>query len=143
MRLELPESKAWVHECVVPMRWGDMDAFGHINNTVYFRFMEIARIDWLMGLDLMGDGKGLGPVVVNAFCNFLQQLSFPGDLLVKHYVTPPGRTSFDTYVTIERTDRPGEVAATGGATVVWVDFALGASTPLPERLLDHLHRACA
>ena len=47
MRLELPEQRKLVYEVVVPIRWGDMDAFGHVNNTVYFRYMEIARIGWL------------------------------------------------------------------------------------------------
>jgi acyl-CoA thioester hydrolase len=138
MRLELPDQKTFVHECVVPMRWGDMDAYGHINNTLYFRFMEIARIDWMRSVGHMDDGSGTGPVIVNAFCNFLVQLTFPGDLRVKHYVTQPGRSSFDTYVTIERTDRPGEVAATGGATVVWVDLAAGSSVPLPQALVSRL-----
>ena len=78
MRLELPDDKTFVHECVVPMRWGDMDAYGHINNTLYFRFMEIARIDWMRSVGHMGDGSGTGPVIVNAFCNFLVQLTFPG-----------------------------------------------------------------
>ena len=47
MKFELPEHKKQVHEMVIPIRWGDMDAMGHVNNTVYFRYMEQARIEWL------------------------------------------------------------------------------------------------
>ncbi|MDE2566900.1 MAG: acyl-CoA thioesterase, partial [Burkholderiales bacterium] len=47
MRFELPAEKKLVYECVVPLRWGDMDAMGHVNNTLYFRYLEIARLDWL------------------------------------------------------------------------------------------------
>jgi acyl-CoA thioester hydrolase len=73
-------------------------------------------------------------VIVNAFCNFIRQLEYPGDLLAKHFVTNPGRTSFDTYITLERTDRLGEIDAEGGAKTVWVDFRAQKSRPLPEWL---------
>ena len=45
MKLELPERKKLVHTLHMPIRWGDMDAMGHVNNTLYFRYLEIARID--------------------------------------------------------------------------------------------------
>jgi len=38
--------KKLVHIERIPVRWGDMDAMGHVNNTVYFRFMEQTRISW-------------------------------------------------------------------------------------------------
>ena len=48
MRFELPEAEeADAYEMVIPIRWGDMDAMGHVNNTIYFRYLEIIRIDWL------------------------------------------------------------------------------------------------
>ena len=46
MRFELPERKKLTLEMVIPIRWGDMDAMGHVNNTIYFRYMETSRIDW-------------------------------------------------------------------------------------------------
>ncbi|MEP7101421.1 MAG: thioesterase family protein, partial [Burkholderiales bacterium] len=78
------------------------------------------------------DEHGNGPVIVNAFCNFIQQLKYPGDLLAKHYVANPGRTSFEAYVTLERTDAPGVICASGGAKTVWVNYEQGKSVPLPE-----------
>ena len=59
------------------------------------------------------DPEGEGPVIVNAFCNFIRQLEYPGDVLARHYVANPGRTSFDTYMTLERTDQPGVIYADG------------------------------
>ena len=50
-----------VHTSVQPIRWGDMDALGHVNNTVYFRYLEQTRIEWVYGLSPVGDGlKALG-----------------------------------------------------------------------------------
>lgn len=132
MKLELPEDKRLVHTMVANIRWGDMDAMGHVNNTIYFRYMEMARLDWFFGMGLPADPKGEGPVIVNAFCNFIRQLEFPGDVLVRTYVGEMGRTSFDTYHELLRTDDPDTVCASGGATVVWVDFPKQKSIPMSE-----------
>jgi acyl-CoA thioester hydrolase len=51
-------------------------------------------------------------------------------------VTNPGRSSFDTYITLERVDEPGVVYAEGGATTVWSDYAAKKSAPLPDWLRD-------
>ena len=118
MRFELPEAKKLTLKMVIPIRWGDMDAMGHVNNTIYFRYLEIVRIEWLHRVMGPPDAAGEGPVIVNTFCNFLKQLKYPGDVLAKHYVAKPGRSSFEAYVTLERTDEPGaacrrRVAAVG------------------------------
>jgi acyl-CoA thioester hydrolase len=133
MRFTLPEAKKLVHEMVIPIRWGDMDAMGHVNNTIYLRYFEIVRLDWVYGLGRRVDaGAGEGPVVVNAFLNFLRQLEFPGDIRLRHYVANPGRTSVETYVTIERTDEPGVLYAEGGAKMVWTDYTKRSAVPLPD-----------
>ncbi len=130
MKLDLPADKKLVHEIVVPIRWGDMDAMGHVNNTIYFRYMEIARLDWFFGMGLPIDPKGEGPVIVNAFCNFIRQFEFPGNVLVRTYVGAMGNTSFDTFHEMLRTDDPATVYANGGATIVWVDFPKQKSVPM-------------
>lgn len=132
MRFTVPEQKKLTHQMVIPLRWGDMDAMGHVNNTIYFRYLEIARLEWLYQVGGPPDPSGCGPVIVNAFCNFLRQLEFPGEVLAKHYVANPGRSSFDTYITLERTDNPGVVYAEGGSKTVWTDFKAQKSVPLPE-----------
>jgi acyl-CoA thioester hydrolase len=134
MRIEVPVDKKLTHQMVIPIRWGDMDAMGHVNNTVYFRYIEITRLEWLYKVGGPPDPNGLGPLIVNAFCNFIRQLEFPGDVLAKHYVANPGRSSFDTYVTMERTDEPGVIYAEGGSTTVWTDFKAQQSAPMPEWL---------
>ncbi|MBP9954050.1 MAG: acyl-CoA thioesterase, partial [Ottowia sp.] len=54
--------------------------------------------------------------------------------LIKTYVSNAGRTSFDSWCTMERADQPGVICATGGATTVWVDFPNQKSAPLPDWL---------
>jgi acyl-CoA thioester hydrolase len=132
MKLELPERKKWVHELVIPIRWGDMDAMGHVNNTVYFRYLETIRIDWFDKIGFSPDPSGEGPVIVNAFCNFYKQLEYPGDVLAKLYVSDPARTTFESWCTLERTDQPGVIYSAGGATTIWVNFPKQKAVQLPD-----------
>ena len=132
MKIALPEQRKLVHDMVLSIRWGDMDAMGHVNNTVYFRYMETVRIEWMRAVGCDPDPQGQGPVIVNAFCNFYRQLEYPCDVRVKMYVSDPGRTTFETWCTMERTDQPGVVCAEGGATTIWVDFPQQKAETLPD-----------
>ena len=132
MKIELPELKKQVYETRFPVRWGDMDAMGHVNNAQYFRYLETARIDWMHGMGLNPDPAGQGPVIVNAFCNFYQQLAYPDEVLLKMFVSDAGRTTFETWATMERVEQPGRICAAGGGTVIWVDFPLQKAAQLPD-----------
>ena len=134
MRIEIPEEKSLAYQTQFPIRWGDMDAFGHVNNVQFFRYLENTRVDWMNKVGYVEPRNGEGVVVVNVFCNFYLQLLYPGDLVAKLYVTELGRRSFDHVVTFERTDAPGTIVAAGGATIVWVNFAQGKALLLPEGL---------
>lgn len=131
MRLDIPEHKILVFELTHPIAWGEMDALGHVNNTVYFRYMEQARVSWITSINGQLNGEEDGPVIANTFCNFYRPLVFPGQMVIKLYVANPGRTSIDTYVSIERADDPNVVYAAGGATLVWVSLKDGRPMPLP------------
>lgn len=134
MRFTVPAEKKLTHEMLIPIRWGDLDAMGHVNNTLYFRYMEVARLDWLYRAGAPPDPTGCGPVIVNAFCNFIRQLEFPGEVLARHYVCNPGRSSFDTYILLSRRDDPETLYAEGGAKTVWTDFKAQKSAPMPDWL---------
>ena len=138
MRLDLPDDKLLTFSCMIPIRWGDMDAMGHVNNTIYFRYLEVLRIDWFQRIGCQPDPFGTGPLIVNAFCNFIRQLEYPGDVLARHYVGTMGRSSLDTYAVLSRGDDPDGVYATGGATVVWTDFRAQKSVPIPDAMRQAL-----
>ena len=132
MKFIIPEKKKLVYEMSMPIRWGDMDAMGHVNNTIYFRYLETCRIDWMSSIGALPDPNGDGPVIVNAFCNFYKQLEYPGDVVVKMYVSDPARTTFETWGTMERADQPGVIYAAGGATTIWVNFPRQKAHDLPD-----------
>mgnify|MGYP006347948813 FL=1 len=134
MKIELPDNKKLVYEMTIPIRWGDMDAMNHVNNTTYFRYLETIRIDWFRTIGCVPNPDGEGPVIVNAFCNFYRQLEYPGDVLMKMYVSDPARSTFESWGTMDRADQPGPIYAAGGATTIWVDFKAQKSAPMPDWL---------
>lgn len=123
-----------VHSVRMPMRWDDMDAMGHVNNTVYFRYLEQARIAWFESMGCPPAFSGVGPVIISAHCTFLKQLRYPVEIDVSTLVGEFGRSSFDTRHQIRRVDEPDTLMAEGGSKVVWVDQRLEKSVPLPDEM---------
>lgn len=132
MKIDIPDQKKLVFETHIAVRWGDMDAMGHVNNATYFRYMETARIDWFRSIGCVPDAHGEGPVIVNAFCNFYRQFEYPDEVLLKMYVSDPGRTTFESWATMEKVAEPGVVCAAGGATTIWVNFPQQKAVGLPD-----------
>lgn len=132
MRIDIPQEKKLVHETVIPIRWGDMDAFGHLNNTIYFRYMEQGRIDWIESFGFSAQHEEGGALVANAFCNFYTQVNYPGDILVRTHIGKVGRTSADTYNLMSLTNDPETLCAAGGATLVWVNLKTNRPAPWPQ-----------
>lgn len=121
-----------VHTVSIPIRWGDMDALGHVNNTVYFRYMEQARVEWVESLrERIGAAEDQGQVIVNASCTFLLPLCYPGAVDVRMFLGAPGRSSLDTHYELSMNDRK---YAEGSARIVWIDLRTQRSVPLPEQL---------
>ena len=132
MKIDIPDQKKLVFETHIAVRWGDMDAMGHVNNATYFSYMETARIDWFRSIGCVPDAQGEGPVIVNAFCNFYRQFEYPDEVLLKMYVSDPGRTTFESWATMEKVAEPGVVCAAGGATTIWVNFPQQKAGGLPD-----------
>ncbi len=136
MKLPLPDTKYQIYDTVLSMRWGDMDAFAHLNNTLYVRYFEEARVRWLVEMRNSMQEGGTGPVVANVFTNFYRQLEYPAQLRVRLFVNGVGRSSCDMWMTIEHDGQPDIVVADGGCTMVWVDYAAGKAAALPDWVRD-------
>ncbi|HNE16779.1 MAG TPA: thioesterase family protein [Rhodocyclaceae bacterium] len=118
----------------IPVRWGDMDFYGHVNNTVYFRYYEQARVEWLEAFGFaVGPTAETAPVIINASCTFLIPVNYPATVIVRLYAGAPGRSSVMTWyeMGVEGDER---VFATGDCKVVWMDTRTGKSAPLPDAL---------
>ena len=115
-----------------PLRWGDMDAMSHLNNRLYFRLMEDARIQWfaLFGFPTLPVGEA--PILAHAGCDFLKAMTYPGTAIVTQVVTRLGRSSVEMSLKIEKKNESDIVYATGRTVIVWYDYSLGKSAPWPE-----------
>ena len=131
----LPEG-VLLHRADMPVRWGDMDALGHVNNIMYFRYFEQARIGWYEGAGFGALGEGdEGMVIVDNRAEYLRPIVYPATMQVRMAGHSPGRSSFVTTYTIAV---DGVLHTRGASKIVWVSGATGRSTALPDALRERL-----
>ncbi len=125
----------------LPLEWGDQDAFGHVNNTVYLRWAETSRIEYLDDIGLWTPVKpeGLGPILASITCDYRRPLEFPDTILVGARVTGIGNSSIQMEHRIW-SDKLKTVAAEVRSTVVMVDYSTGKPVRVPEETRDAIDR---
>ncbi len=120
----------------VSVHWGEMDAYLHLNNTVYFRYFESARIAYFQpaGLDKSGIPK-VAPILASTSCRFKAPITFPDSLQVGARVIEVGKDRFlMEYAIWSRA--LGRIAATGEGLVVSFDYSSGKKISLPQQWRD-------
>ena len=112
--------------------WGDMDAFQHVNNVVYFRYFESARVHYFERTELMADMKstGLGPIVHSQSCRYRRPLAFPDRIRVGVRIPGLGVDRFPMQYKLVST-RQQVVAAEGEVLVVMFDYGRNQKALLP------------
>lgn len=115
-----------------------MDAMGHVNNTVYFRFMEQARISWFEALVPGEDAwQSTGIVIANASCNYKRPITYPGTVEVRVLIGAPGGSSIPTHYELRVDDDP-QPYADGAAVVVFIDMKTQRSARIPDTIRNRL-----
>jgi acyl-CoA thioester hydrolase len=118
-----------------PVQWGDQDAFGHVNNTIYFRWFESARIAYLeqLGLSAVLQQMKIGPILAAIDCNFRRQLKFPDHVRIGARITRLGRSSL-TMEHLLFSERLDQMAADGNSTIVVFDYERQKPVGIPAEL---------
>jgi len=118
----------------IPVAWGDMDAFAHVNNTVYFRWFESARIAYFekIGLNERMRREKKGPILARTACDFEKPLTFPDTIQASARVVKVGTTSFVMEYRV--TSAKHGLAAKGEGIIVLVDYEKGGKVPLDDEL---------
>ncbi|WP_067865602.1 acyl-CoA thioesterase [Neptuniibacter marinus] len=129
--MDLEKSKL-LYSCSIPVRWGDMDAYGHVNNAMYMRYLEEARVQLLDNMNVELDPNGLAPVVIDIGCSFIRPVVYPDQLRIDCYISDPGRSSFMTYYKVFSQHDDKAIVSHGHAKVVWIDHRIEKSVPLPD-----------
>ena len=139
----MDQERRLAHVERIPLRWGDMDAMGHVNNTMYFRYMEQARIGWFDALIPEQEAwKETGIVIANASCNYKRPMVYPGLVEVKLFVGPPGGSSVPTYYEMHL-EGALHLYADGAAVVVFIDLSKQKPLRIPEGIRARLTGAAA
>jgi acyl-CoA thioester hydrolase len=122
----------------LPVRWGDMDSFGHVSNVVYLRYLEECRARWMDSVPSHWQDGDAGPVVANININFRQPMYWPGDVEVTLAPASPGRSSIKLEHEIRSLSEENEptVFADATCTLVWIDKNRGEPVPLPGCIRD-------
>lgn len=123
----------------IPVRWADMDTYGHVNNAKYFTYCESSRMGWFDAIELYSfrQAPQHGPALVTATCNFRRQVHHPASLDVGARATRIGSKSFQLeYELYHQGD--GQLVADGSSVVVWVDYESSQAIPLPEALKERI-----
>lgn len=117
-----------VFRCAVPVRWGDLDAQNHVNNTVFFRYFEEARVQLFRQAGLTLAQNKIG-ILAHASCDFLIPVLYPATVVVQLVLARVGQSSMEFDVSIESQDNPDVVYAKGKNVIVGADASTSRSTP--------------
>ena len=122
----------------IALRWRDLDAFNHVNNSTFMTYLEEARLLWFSRLDGAWHTEHHVPVVAATTINYRTQLAWPGQIQVELYCERLGITSLTLAHRIVAATGREKVYSDGNVVLVWIEPASGRPVPLPEAI----RRAC-
>jgi acyl-CoA thioester hydrolase len=129
------------------VRWGDMDAFQHLNNVAYFRHVESARIafgGWYSTraqLPRFLSGSGIGPILSSTSCHYRSPVLYPDTLVVGvriEHLNKDRGTFVERYCVVSEQQR--KVVAELEAKIVVFNYDVGKRAPIPDALADVLEQ---
>jgi acyl-CoA thioester hydrolase len=119
----------------LPVQWGDQDSFGHVNNVVYFRWMESARIEYFrrVALGTAKPSSGAGPILASVKCDFRRQLTYPDTVQISASVASMGRTSLKMVHLLYSTAQKA-IVAEGDSVIVMFDYQTQRPIVVPDEI---------
>ncbi len=118
----------------VPMsvRWRDLDAFNHVNNSKYLSYLEEARLRWMVTLPGHGMDDHIAPVVAAAHLNYRRPIQWPNEIDIELFVERLGTTSVSVGHRIVGAEDRTALYCDGHVVMVWIHRETGQPAPLPE-----------
>lgn len=133
-----PQRSDYAHFVPIQVKWGEMDSLGHVNNTVFYRYSEDGRIDYIHAIADGGDTQtSAGPILADLRCNFRQQLRFPANVEIGTRVRRLGRSSLEIEQCLFFAESE-DVIAVYDNVIVWFDFGAQTSMRVPETIRERI-----
>ena len=137
MRTRKEFDQAFPVKVNLPVQWGDMDAFGHVNNTVYFKYFETARLAYFNQVGVMEDmqAEQLGPILAETSAQFKRALVFPDQIIAGANVTENQTYGFLMQYGVY-SEQQDTVTTLGTGRIVMVDYNSGKKVKPTQQLLQ-------
>lgn len=121
--------------------WGEMDAFQHVNNTVYFRYFESIRIAYFEQAGAMEyfQGHNIGPILASHSCDFRAPLTYPDNIKIAARIDEIREKRFNIHCVVY-SEKLNKIAAEGVGLVVYFDYNVGKSCPIPESIVKSINQ---
>lgn len=120
-----------------PVQWGDQDAFGHVNNTIFARWFETGRIAYMEKLGIPLRSSGLGAILASLTCHYRRQIKYPDRVLIGARVTRLGNSSL-TMEHAVASESQQHIAAEGDSVIVIFDYTAQRSQRIPEEMRSRI-----
>ena len=136
------ESDIWPISTEIKVNWGDMDALGHVNHSVYAKWMETVRMMYFSEIGMMNlyNDSNIGPILARIEIDYELPITFPDVVTVSTSVSRIGNSSFDMRYKIESLSNNGKSAATGSVVCVVLDYSSGMPHKIPLKLRESIAR---
>ena len=137
MRTEVEFNQAFPVKVKIPVQWGDMDAFGHVNNTVYFKYFETARLAYFNAVGVMEGIKvdQLGPILAETNAQFKRALVYPDQVMVGASVLENHEFGFLMQYGIF-SEQQQTITTLGSGRIVMIDYNTGQKVKPTKILLQ-------
>lgn len=134
--------KNWPIETQIPVLWGDMDSFGHVNNIIYLKWCETSRVElfremWkVKTLDTENTqlGTGIGPILANFNCNYKFPVKYPDEINVKTRVSHIGNSSFGIEHEIFSKNNGNRLVFEGSSVIVMINYNDGSKFKIDSEM---------
>ena len=123
----------------IPVAWGEMDSLQHVNNIVYFRYFESARMAYFQEIDIWNymHETGIGPILATTQCKFKIPLTYPDTVSVGTKISEIGADRFNMkYLVVSQGH--AKIAAEGEGLVVSYDYRAQKKAQLPDEIKERI-----
>lgn len=139
MRTQEEFDQAFPVQVNLPVQWGEMDAFGHVNNTVYFKYFETARLAYFNAVGVMEDMQAdqLGPILAETSAQFKRALKFPDKIIAGANILESQEFGFLMQYGIYSQQQQC-ITTLGTGRIVMVDYKTGEKVKPTDKLLQSI-----
>lgn len=141
MRTRKEFDQAFPVQVNLPVQWGDMDAFGHVNNSMYFKYFETARLAYFNQVGVMEDMQAdqLGPILAETSAQFKRALVFPDQIVAGANVAENQAYGFLMQYGVY-SKQQDTVTTLGTGRIVMVDYNTGKKVKPTQKLLQAIEQ---